>query len=125
MSKKHLSGSFSVESADTQCQAFKDVVHLVTLFPGLRVIFLRTKFLKGQTSVDAIPALYNRHFVAVDAEREFRRTFAASCLSHSDIAAMREEGSIRDLTPCGEGLSLVELLIQHDSSWVVFSPSEF
>ncbi|KAF7334934.1 hypothetical protein MVEN_02243100 [Mycena venus] len=105
------------ESADTQCRAFKDVVHLVTLFPGLRVIFLRAKFLEGQTSVDAITALYNRDFVAINAEWEFWRTFAAGCLSDSDIGAMLEERRICELAICDEGLSLVErLLIESNSS---------
>ncbi|KAF7328488.1 hypothetical protein MVEN_02535700 [Mycena venus] len=100
-----------IESAETQCQAFKDVVHLVTLFPGLRVIFLCDKFLGGKTSADAISGLYNRDFVAVNAEWEFWRTLTTTCLSYSDIAVMVEGRRICELTVCDEGLGLVERLL--------------
>ncbi|KAJ7202363.1 hypothetical protein GGX14DRAFT_463414 [Mycena pura] len=102
------------ESANTQCQAFKDVVDLVTLFPGLREIFLRAQCLYGASSAEAISELWDHDN---GAEWGFWKTLAATCLSPSNIAAMVEGGSIPELTTCGEGkLSMIErLLLQYES----------
>jgi hypothetical protein len=47
----------STESADVQRQAFKNIVELVTLFPGLRSLFIHTKCLVNATSIDGFFAL--------------------------------------------------------------------
>jgi hypothetical protein len=51
---------YSTEAANTQYQAFEDVVDLVTLFPGLRIHFLGAKCMDNVTSTDAISALWDR-----------------------------------------------------------------
>ncbi|KAJ6600233.1 hypothetical protein B0H10DRAFT_1958809 [Mycena sp. CBHHK59/15] len=48
------------ESASMQHQAFKEIVDLVTLFPGLRLVFLRTRFLGSEISTDTISTLWER-----------------------------------------------------------------
>ncbi|KAJ7681726.1 hypothetical protein B0H14DRAFT_2655118 [Mycena olivaceomarginata] len=52
--------SLPTESANTQCQAFKEIIDLVTLFPGLRVLFLQTKVLDNTTLLDAMSELGSR-----------------------------------------------------------------
>ncbi|KAF7360035.1 putative TUP1-general transcription repressor [Mycena venus] len=93
----------------------KAVVDLVTLFPGLRVIFISAQFLDGATSADKITTLWDRHNAATDAEWEFWRTLAVTCLSDTDISTMLEGCTIRQLAKCDEvGLSVTErLLIGH------------
>ncbi|KAJ6540634.1 hypothetical protein B0H19DRAFT_1269190 [Mycena capillaripes] len=85
------------ESGNTQCQAFKEIVDLVTLFPGLRIHFLRAKFLDGATSIDNISALWNRPAGSPDDDWMFWQSFAATCLSDTDISAMLEESTVLDL----------------------------
>ncbi|KAJ7824716.1 kinase-like domain-containing protein [Mycena olivaceomarginata] len=109
--------SLPTESASTQHQAFKGIVDVVTLFPGLRVHFLRTKFLDGVTSMDDISALWDRPNEVPDDEWAFWRTFAVTCLSDTSVSTILEKSSVPDLTKCqmNDGLSVIELLIiPHD-----------
>jgi hypothetical protein len=46
---------FRTESADTQRQAFREIVDIVTLFPGLRAQLLHAKYIKGATSTVGVP----------------------------------------------------------------------
>ncbi|KAJ7840700.1 hypothetical protein B0H14DRAFT_2587289 [Mycena olivaceomarginata] len=57
---KLMKYSLPTESANTQCQAFKEAVDLATLFPGLRVLFLQTKVLDNATSLDTISSLWDQ-----------------------------------------------------------------
>ncbi|KAJ6523003.1 hypothetical protein B0H19DRAFT_1345608 [Mycena capillaripes] len=106
------------ESGSTQCQAFKEIVDLITLFPGLRVHFLCAKCLDGATSTDGISALWNRPTGSPDTDWTFWQSFAATCLCDTDISAMLEGSTVLDLLKCTEGtLSMIEmLLVEHDSS---------
>ncbi|KAF8218326.1 hypothetical protein K438DRAFT_1796675 [Mycena galopus ATCC 62051] len=99
------------ESANTQCQAFGEIVNLVTLFAELRGTLLRAKFLDGATSVDTISPLWDRPG-ATGPEWEFWKTLAATCLSESNISAMVEVRRTPELTKCGrDGLSVIECLL--------------
>ncbi|KAF7368795.1 hypothetical protein MVEN_00204600 [Mycena venus] len=69
------------ESGDTQCQVFKDIVDLVTSFPGLRVLFFRAERLDNATSIDAISALWGRS-TGFPGEECF---FLANFLYHDDL----------------------------------------
>ena len=60
------------ESADTQCRAFKDIVEIVTLFPGLRALCLHAKYIEGATLTGAIFALWNRANAPPDDEWKFQ-----------------------------------------------------
>ncbi|KAF7347124.1 Serine/threonine protein kinase [Mycena venus] len=105
------------ESASTQHQAFKEIVDLVTLFPGLRVYFLRAHCLDGMASMDDISALWSHPNGAPDDKWAFWRNFAAACLADTSVSAILETSSVPDLTKCqmNEGLSVIELLIiPHD-----------
>ena len=101
-----------------QCQAFKNIVHLVTSFPGLRVVLLRTKFLDGSLSLDTISQLWERSSGDSDEDWEFWKILAATSLSECTISTIVEGSSVSDLSNCQqEGLSVVEqLMVQHDCS---------
>ncbi|KAJ6526322.1 hypothetical protein B0H19DRAFT_1385676 [Mycena capillaripes] len=106
------------ESARTQCQAFKDIVHLITLFPGLRVLFLRSKVIGSAAASDKISTLWEHCIELSDEEWKFWKILAATCLSDVTISAIPENSTIRELTNCEEGnLSVIErLLIENDCS---------
>ncbi|KAF8182758.1 hypothetical protein K438DRAFT_1724776 [Mycena galopus ATCC 62051] len=104
------------EAANTQCQAFKEIVDLVTIFPGLRILFLQTKLLENATSFDAVSDLWDRSTGAPDKEWTFWQTLAATCLADTTIPAILEKISVADLGTCyAEDLGVIEhLLIEHD-----------
>jgi hypothetical protein len=106
----------STESANTQCQAFKEAVDLATLFPGLRVLFLQTKVLDNATSLDTISSLWDQSTGPPDKKWTFWQKLAATCLADTVISAMTEESSFAVLVAChDEGLSMIEqLLVEHD-----------
>ncbi|KAF8159027.1 hypothetical protein K438DRAFT_325664 [Mycena galopus ATCC 62051] len=113
---KLMKYTFPSEAANTQCQAFKEIVDLATMFPGLRVLFLHTKSRANSTSLDAISALWASSTGAPDKEWTFWQTLAATCLTDASISAVLEESSVTDLGKChDDGLSVIEqLLIEHD-----------
>ncbi|KAF7333391.1 High osmolarity signaling protein SHO1 [Mycena venus] len=115
---KLLKYTMPTESANMQCHAFKETVNLATLFPGLRMVFLYSKFLDGATAREAISALWDRSPRSSNDEWVFWQTLAATSLTETTISAIIEETSISDLTDCQEaGLSVIEkLLIEHNSS---------
>ncbi|KAJ7882584.1 hypothetical protein B0H14DRAFT_1466384 [Mycena olivaceomarginata] len=115
---KLMKYTLPAESANVQCQAFKGIVELTTLFPGLRFIFLSTKCLKNTPSIEAVSALCERSAGPPDDEWVFWQMLAATCLTDTTISAMLEKNSVSDLTNCSEeGLSVIErLLVEHDSS---------
>jgi hypothetical protein len=106
----------STESANTQCQAFKEIIDLATLLPGLRVLVLQTNVLDSVTSPDTISAHWDRSTGPPDKEWKFWQALAATCLADTVISAMTEESPLADLMAChNEGLSIIEqLLIEHD-----------
>jgi hypothetical protein len=106
----------STESANTQCQAFKEIVDLATLLPGLRVLFLQTKVLDNVTSLDTISALWHRSTSPPDKEWTFWQKLTATCLADTVISAMTEDSPLADLVACHDkGLSVIEqLLVEHD-----------
>jgi hypothetical protein len=87
-------------------------VELVTLFSGLRAIFLRAKFLDSTTSTEDMLALWNRSDGTTEQEAIFPRTLAATCLVDADISAILETSTIPELSSCNEGrLSVIERLM--------------
>ncbi|KAJ6540654.1 hypothetical protein B0H19DRAFT_1313389 [Mycena capillaripes] len=96
------------ESGSTQCQAFKEIVDLVTFFPRLRVHFVFTKYLDDVTSMDDISALWNRPTGFPDNDWTFRQIIAATCLADNTSSAMIERSSIADLTNCQQSSMIVQ-----------------
>ncbi|KAF8159096.1 hypothetical protein K438DRAFT_1986022 [Mycena galopus ATCC 62051] len=113
---KLMKYTFPNEAANTQYQAFKEIVDLATMFPGLRVIFLDSKSRANSTSLDTISALWANSTGAPDKEWTFWQTLAATCLTDNSISAVLEESLVTDLGKCrDEGLGVIEhLLIEHD-----------
>ncbi|KAF7344971.1 hypothetical protein MVEN_01659800 [Mycena venus] len=106
------------ESANVQLQAFKHILELVALFPGLRRLFLHTKCLANAMSIDSFSALWERLTGSPDQEWTFWKTLAVTCLTDTTITALVEGSTISDLCNCRENeLSVIEqLLIEHESS---------
>ncbi|KAJ6480855.1 hypothetical protein C8R45DRAFT_1100439 [Mycena sanguinolenta] len=115
---KLMKYALPTESANVQCQAFKNIVHLVTSFPGLRVVLLRTKFLDAAPSLDTLSELWGCSSGGSDDNWEFWKILAATSLSQSTISTVVEGSLVLDLSNCQqEGLSVVEqLMVQHDCS---------
>ncbi|KAF7356156.1 Protein kinase domain-containing protein [Mycena venus] len=113
---KLLKYTVPTESAGTQSQAFKDIVDLVTLFPGLRALFACA--LDNATSMDTISAAWDRPPWAPDKEWTFWQTLAATCLTNTVVSSLLEGSPVSDLTDCSKGsLTLIEqLLIERDCS---------
>ncbi|KAF7351987.1 hypothetical protein MVEN_01160900 [Mycena venus] len=117
-SSRLMGYAFPTQSPKTQRQAFEKIVTLTTRFPGLRFVFLRSKWMQGvPTLKDSIAALWDHPDGPLDPEWSFWRTFAATCLSETSIAVMLEETPVSQLATClkdNGGLSLIErLLIAH------------
>jgi hypothetical protein len=104
------------ESADTQCQAFKDIVEIVTLFPGLCALLLQAKYIEGMTTTEAISELWNHIHGPPDDKWTFWQMLAATCLADTTISTILESSTIPQLTSCDAGgLSVIELLlVEHD-----------
>ncbi|KAF7339119.1 Catabolite degradation [Mycena venus] len=115
---KLIKYALPAESVKVQHQAFKEIVDVVTLFPGVRSLFPFVKCLDGETSENAISTLWDRSSECPDKDRKFWQVFAETCLTESDISTIVEGSSFSDLSNCQqEGLSVVEqLLVQHDCS---------
>ncbi|KAJ7798812.1 hypothetical protein B0H14DRAFT_2617604 [Mycena olivaceomarginata] len=113
---KLMKYSLLTESASTQCQAFKEIVDLATLLPGLRVLFLYTNVLDNATSPDTISAFWDRSTSPSDKEWTFWQKLAATCLADTVISAMTEGNSLAGLVACDDdGLSTIErLLVEQD-----------
>ncbi|KAF7355863.1 hypothetical protein MVEN_00914900 [Mycena venus] len=106
------------ESANVQRQAFRDAVDLVTLFPGLRPLFLSTKSLNAAASSEDLSILWSRPTGPPNEEWIFWQSLAATCLTETTISAMVEQNAIAALSTCREDdLSIIErLLIERTSS---------
>jgi hypothetical protein len=114
----NLTAVLRTESANTQCQAFKDVVEIVTHFPGLRAICLQAKYLGGATSTEDIFLVWNRANDPPDDEWKFWQLLAATCLAETTISTILEKSSLALLTTCeAGGLSVIEcLLVEYECS---------
>ncbi|KAF7363095.1 hypothetical protein MVEN_00661900 [Mycena venus] len=115
---KLMKYALPIESATTQTQAFKDIVDLVTLFPGLRFVLLHTKCFDEGTSADVISELWACSTGLPDDDWKFRQALAVTALVGGPISAIVEGSSISGLAVCEEGkLSVTEqLLVQHECS---------
>jgi hypothetical protein len=81
-----------------QYQAFRSIIELVTLFPGLRVHFLGAKCMDNAKSIDTISAISDRSPGTPDEEWAFWQSLAATCLSDTTISAIMEGSGIEQLT---------------------------
>jgi hypothetical protein len=104
------------ESADTQCQAFKDIVEIVTLFPGLRA--LCAKYIEGERTTEAISSLWSRTNSPPGDEWSFWQMLTATCLADTTISTISEDSTVPLLTTCDTGgLSVPEqLIVEHECS---------
>jgi hypothetical protein len=116
--KVHIMMVLRTESADTQCRAFKDIVEIVTLFPGLRALLLHAKYIEAATSAEDISSLWRRDSGPPDDEWTFWQMLAATCLANTTISTNMEASTITQLSSCDAGgLSVIELLlVEHDCS---------
>ncbi|KAF7359644.1 Heterotrimeric G-protein alpha subunit, GPA3-like protein [Mycena venus] len=121
--KRLMKYTLPTQSAKTQSQAFKNIVDIITLFPGLRTHLLRTECMDGATSMVNICAVWDRCVGSPTEEWTFWQTLAATSLSDNTIAPILEETAILQLMRCDEdGLSVIErLLIENDCSCSKFS----
>ncbi|KAF7375790.1 hypothetical protein MSAN_00468700 [Mycena sanguinolenta] len=117
---KLMKYSLPTESINTQCQAFKEILTLVTLFPGLRPFLLHTEALGTATSIDAICTVWNPAHPPVHEGWTFWKRLAAMGLIETSISAMVEQSSLSDLCDCQDGaLSIIErLLIERNCSLI-------
>ncbi|KAJ7804916.1 hypothetical protein B0H14DRAFT_3773251 [Mycena olivaceomarginata] len=101
---KLMKYTLPTESANTQCQGFKEIVDLATLFPDKSV---------GQHNItNAMSKLWNRVIGPPDQEWMFWQKLAATCLTDTTISAILERRSVSELTNCSqEGLSVIESLL--------------
>jgi hypothetical protein len=106
------------ESADTRCRAFKDIVEIITLFPGLRALLLHAKYIEGATSTQDISSLWSRANGPPDDEWTFWKMLAATCLADTTISTNMETSTVAQLTSCDTGgLGVLErLLVEYDCS---------
>ncbi|KAF8160271.1 hypothetical protein K438DRAFT_1776618 [Mycena galopus ATCC 62051] len=81
--------------------AFEDIVELVTLFPGIRELFLCARYLNGVTSTEALLACWARSIGPPDEQWTFWQLLAAASLSDRRVMF---------------GAGLERLLVEHDSS---------
>jgi hypothetical protein len=118
MGKLHVMMVLRTESADTQCQAFKNIVEIITLFPGLRAMLLHAKSLEGATSTEDISSLWNRANRPPDDEWTFWQRLAATGLADTTITRILEDSPVPLLTTCDAGeLSVIErLLVEYECS---------
>jgi hypothetical protein len=94
-----------------QYQAFRSIVELIILFPGLRMHFLGAKCMDIAKSIDTISAIWDHSPGPPDEEWAFWQSLAATCLSETTISAIMEGSSIEQLTNYEEGkLSVIEVL---------------
>ncbi|KAF8152798.1 hypothetical protein K438DRAFT_1864220 [Mycena galopus ATCC 62051] len=116
---KLIKYTLPTEAANTQCQAFKEIIDLVTLFPGLRVLLLHTKPLENGISFDAISLLWSSSIGAPSKDWTFWKTLAATSLTDTAISAILEMSLIAEFGKCHEeGLGVIErLLIEHDCTF--------
>jgi hypothetical protein len=114
----HVMMGLRTESADTQCRAFKDIVEIVTLFPGLRALLLHAKYIEGAASTEDVSSLWSRANGPPDAEWTFWQMLSATCLADNTISTNMEASTVAQLTSCDAGgLSVLErLLVEYDCS---------
>lgn len=89
----------SIENPFTQLKAFKSIVHLITRFPGLRPLFLRSQPLQAdEPSKESAIQLWGdgRDTSNYPSEWNFFLEFAASCLSDEAKVGDILEGSNAD-----------------------------
>ncbi|KAJ6601748.1 hypothetical protein DFH09DRAFT_1125797 [Mycena vulgaris] len=108
-----------IQAPKTQSQAFRCIVNLATLLPGLRPLFLRSKYIQNvPPSPTQLSALWSRPHGPPDGDWTFWQSFAAHCLSDDDICGILEGSYVPQLTNCqpeNGGLSVIErLLIAHN-----------
>ncbi|KAJ6488804.1 hypothetical protein C8R45DRAFT_247748 [Mycena sanguinolenta] len=117
---KLMKYTLPTESVNTQCQAFKEILALVTLLPGLRPLLLRAETLGTAISIDGIRAIWNPAYPPAHEGWTFWQLLAATCLIETSISAMAEQSSLSDLCNCQDrGLSVIErLLIERNCSLI-------
>jgi hypothetical protein len=91
--------------------AFKGIINLTTVYPGLRRMFLNCRYVQGITlSEDALSSLWFRDLCGP--EWHFSRNFAAACIVDNDICPMLEANpQWTCVVNVAEGLSVVERLV--------------
>ncbi|KAF7343073.1 Mitogen-activated protein kinase [Mycena venus] len=110
------------EAPDMRCQAFQRIVQLTTLFPGLRLLFLRSDYIQSckQTQVsiaDRISELWDRCAGLPDDEWKFWRSFAKLCLTDTPVSSLLEKFPIRCLkTEPSASISVIEELLRTHGS---------
>ncbi|KAJ6568260.1 hypothetical protein DFH09DRAFT_432837 [Mycena vulgaris] len=77
------------ETAKTQVQAFKNILTIVTRYPGTQALFLKSKHLgHGRNTEAAVSALWTRADDTHTRDWDFYCGLAAVCLSDTDISSI-------------------------------------
>lgn len=82
---------------NAQLLAFQHIVTLATLFPGLRLLFLQSEYLKREGSKDSLEMLWERSDKHMNEEWKYWCSFAAICLSEICISGVVEKCRIEEL----------------------------
>jgi hypothetical protein len=97
-------------------QAFQRIIQLTALFPGLRLLFLRSDYIQScaqtETSFeDRISELWDPCDGSPDDEWNFWRSFAKLCLTDTPVSSLLEKSPIRHLkTEPSASISVIEEL---------------
>ncbi|KAJ7647989.1 hypothetical protein FB45DRAFT_211941 [Roridomyces roridus] len=124
---KLMKYTLSTESAKTQIQAFKAVVDLATLFPDLRLLFLRSTCMREVLgSKDDISDFWKRPNDDPTEDWTFWCNLAATSLADTSLPEIMDSVPIPQLANClmdDGGLSVIErLLVAHDCETVSSFP---
>ncbi|KAJ7200059.1 kinase-like domain-containing protein [Mycena rebaudengoi] len=110
------------EAPDMRRQAFQRIVQLTALFPGLRLLFLRSDYIQpcAQTQAsfeDRISELWDPCDGSPDDEWNFWCSFAKLCLTDTPVSSLLETSPIRHLkTEPSATISLIEELLRTHGS---------
>ncbi|KAJ7436117.1 hypothetical protein FB451DRAFT_1455156 [Mycena latifolia] len=117
-----LKYTLPTQTPKVQLRAFQRVVELTALFPGLRLLFLRSECIRSCAVTPAhsefkesICKLWDHPDGPSEAEWTFCRSFAAVCLSETEVSTRLERFYIRQLNDEPIQVVIEELLKTHKS----------
>ncbi|KAJ6529499.1 hypothetical protein DFH09DRAFT_1184939 [Mycena vulgaris] len=90
-----------IQAPKTQSQAFRCIVNLATLLPGLRPLFLRSKYIQNvPPSPTQLSALWSRPHGPPDGDWTFWQSFAAHCLHQQNKTHLADLAPDQPSAPC-------------------------
>ncbi|KAF7324189.1 hypothetical protein MKEN_00641800 [Mycena kentingensis (nom. inval.)] len=100
------------ESATSQQDAFRCLVSLCTMYPGMRRVFLSSPMAQDRKSVQELVVDWSRGDKLEQTElHRFHAEFAAEALLENDLSRIVETPALLDLTAETSGLCAIEQLL--------------